>query len=690
MVQAEDAPNMRPGQNSAGESPPSSADDRERSQVLLRNLTERVKELTALHNAARLLEGKLGATELLELIAALMPPAFQFPEITEASIRYGDLTVQTPGFHSGPWSLLAEFETRNGTRGALEVVYTEERPASAEGPFLAEERRLIDSIVEMMASTLDRRLAEDALRHSEEQLQQAVAVAHAERDRAQLLLEVTNAVVSELDLKKLLGVISDLLKNRIPHHFASVTLWDKEAGRLRRLALAFPTASGLLEEGALVRPGSPTEIAFERGETTVFQWHNIERLGEPSVAIMRAEGLRAVCCVPLKTSRDRYGVLTVGKPDDEPFPAGEVALLEQIAGQVAIAVANTVAYQEISALKDRLTEEKLYLEDEITHHHDFTQIIGGSPALSDVIRQVRTVGPTDATVLLLGETGTGKELLARALHDSSRRRAQTFVRVNAAAMPTALVESELFGYERGAFTGATSSKVGRLELAHRGTLFLDEVGDIPIEVQPKLLRALQEQEFERLGGTRTQRVDVRLIAATNRNLDEMVAAGTFRSDLYYRLSVFPLRVPPLRERPEDIPALVHHFVRKLGREMGRSITTIPAATMDALQRWTWPGNIRELENVIERAVILSPGNVLQVPLAALQSQVPQRRIATGMPAPIRSDSSYRDGERELILTALREASGIIGGAGGAAARLGLKRTTLHSKMRKLGIVRPAF
>jgi formate hydrogenlyase transcriptional activator len=369
-----------------------------------------------------------------------------------------------------------------------------------------------------------------------------------------------------------------------------------------------------------------------------------------------------------------------------------VSLLGDVAGQVAIAVANTLAYREISALKDRLTEEKLYLEDEITLQKDFKQIVGTSHALSSVLRQIRTVAPTDATVLLLGETGTGKELLARALHDASRRRSQTFVRVNGAALPSNLIESELFGYEKGAFTGATTSKIGRFELAHRGTLFLDEVGEIPLDVQPKLLRALQEQEFERLGSTRTQKVDVRLVAATNRDLNQMVAAGTFRSDLYYRLSVFPIFVPPLRERPEDIAPLVHHFIRKFSREIGRTIDTIPAASMDALQKWPWPGNIRELENVIERAVILSPGGSLQVPASAFQGGPPvPRPAAPGAGTPQAGpDTSYREGEREMILKALRETGGIIAGPDGAAARLGLKRTTLHSKMRKLGIERPSF
>jgi formate hydrogenlyase transcriptional activator len=411
-----------------------------------------------------------------------------------------------------------------------------------------------------------------------------------------------------------------------------------------------------------------------------------EQFDGSAVSGLRADGIRSMCCVPLITQRGPMGTLTVGRRSPDGFTPTEVSLLGDVAGQVAIAVANTLAYQEITALKDRLTEEKLYLEDEISMQHDFKQIVGSSQALTSVLRQIRTVGPTDATVLLLGETGTGKELLARALHDASRRREQTFIRVNGAALPGGLIESELFGYEKGAFTGATSSKVGRFELAHRGTLFLDEVGEIPLEVQPKLLRALQEQEFERLGSTRTQKVDVRLIAATNRDLNSMVAGGTFRSDLYYRLSVFPIFVPALRERPEDITPLVHHFVRKFSREIGRGITTIPSSTMDALQKWPWPGNIRELENVIERAVILSAGSTLQVPASAFQGSAPRPAAATAAP----SEVPYHEGEREMILKALRDAKGIVAGPDGAAARLGLKRTTLHSKMRKLGIERPSF
>jgi formate hydrogenlyase transcriptional activator len=845
------------------------ADERDRAHGAMYDLGERVKELTALHHTARLLEDEqLGVAALLQKIAALLPPAFQFPDITEARVCYGDVVVRTPGFIETPWTLTQTFVTRDGTTGGLDVVYLQERPPSAEGPFLREERHLIDSLADMVTAALDKRTADTALRESEVHLRQA-------RDRAQLLLDITNAVVSELDLRRLLDVISKLLAEKIPHHFASIGLWEHAEQRLRRHALAFSSEHAhLVEEGRLVAVGSPGDVAFHRGETTLFTWDDILRLGEPTVSVMAVEGLRSVCCIPLKTARGAYGVLNVGKPEDNAFtpdevelleevarqlaiafenalsfrqaeryrqeslaqrdrlqllldvnnqllaqpdshakrlsvvgiarrlvdhdyaalviwdgeanelrveantyydargvleprvvlppgalapssmtfaeqrtrtfsghevdqfdqslvpglaheqlrsmccvplitqrgPLGtlsigrrsrdgfttsEVSLLEEVAGQVSIAVANTLAYQEISALKDRLTEEKLYLEDEITAQHDFKQIVGTSHALTSVLRQIRTVGPTDATVLLLGETGTGKELLARALHDASKRRAQTFIRVNGAALPANLIESELFGYEKGAFTGAVSSKIGRFELAHRGTLFLDEVGELPLDVQPKLLRALQEQEFERLGSTKTQKVDVRLIAATNRDLNQMVGNGTFRSDLYYRLSVFPIFVPPLRDRQEDIAPLVHHFVRKFAREIGRDIQTIPASTMEALQKWPWPGNIRELENVIERAVILSAGSTLQVPPSAFQGAPLPRPVATvaavaGTAAAKPADIPYHEGEREMILKALRDAKGIIAGPDGAAARLGLKRTTLHSKMRKLGIERPSF
>jgi formate hydrogenlyase transcriptional activator len=334
------------------------------------------------------------------------------------------------------------------------------------------------------------------------------------------------------------------------------------------------------------------------------------------------------------------------------------------------------AYREIAELKDKLAQDKLYLEDEIRGEIDFEGIVGQSSALRHVLNMVETVAPSDSTVLLLGETGTGKELIARAIHERSRRKERTFVKLNCAAIPTGLLESELFGHERGAFTGAIAQKVGRLELADQGTLFLDEVGDIPIEIQPKLLRALQEREFERLGNNRTKRVDVRLVAATNRDLDKMMENREFRSDLYYRLNVFPIRIPPLRERPGDIPLLVRYFTQKYGRRMQKPIESIPTVAMRKLSSWHWPGNIRELENFIERSVILTHGTALQAPIGELGHSGRYAQVDT-REAP----------ERDEIVRILKVTSGRVGGPDGAAARMGIKRTTLISRMKKLDIDR---
>jgi formate hydrogenlyase transcriptional activator len=398
-------------------------------------------------------------------------------------------------------------------------------------------------------------------------------------------------------------------------------------------------------------------------------------------------GVQSICCLPLTTAWRRLGTLVFACKQPFAYEEADVSFLQLVANQVAVAVENALAFQEIEALKDQLAKEKAYLEDEVRTEHDFGEIVGESAALLRVLKKVETVAPTDSTVLIYGETGTGKELIARALHEVSPRRDRTFVKLNCAAIPTGLLESELFGHEKGAFTGAIAPKVGRFELAHHGTVFLDEVGDIPLELQPKLLRVLQEQEFERLGSTRTIRVDVRLVAATNRDLSRMVADSRFRSDLYYRLNVFPVVLPPLRERPEDIPRLVRHFTQRFARRMGRRIDTIPSAVLEALVRYPWPGNVRELQNVIERAVILSPGSSLQVPL----DEVPLEALpsaATQGPWPMAATVTLTEAEREHILSALRYSSWVVGGPNGAAARLGMKRSTLYWKMKKLGISRP--
>jgi formate hydrogenlyase transcriptional activator len=373
-------------------------------------------------------------------------------------------------------------------------------------------------------------------------------------------------------------------------------------------------------------------------------------------------------------------VLGVASSREDALTESDRELVNEITKQVAIATANAVAVRDLEALKDRLAQEKLYLEDEIRNELNFEEIIGQSPALRQVLQLVETVAGSDSTVLLLGETGTGKELIARAVHDHSRRKARTFVKLNCAAIPTGLLESELFGHERGAFTGAIAQKVGRLELADQGTLFLDEVGDIPVEIQPKLLRALQEREFERLGSTHTKKVNVRLVAATNRDLEKMIATREFRSDLYYRLNVFPIRIPPLRERPDDIPLLVRYFAEKFARQMQKPIESIPATTMARLQAWHWPGNVRELENLIERSVILTSGSALQVPLAELEETDPGPVVPT-------NGETLESADREHIIKVLRETRGILAGPNGAASRLGVKRTTLQYKIKKLGITR---
>jgi formate hydrogenlyase transcriptional activator len=499
-----------------------------------------------------------------------------------------------------------------------------------------------------------------------------------ERDRLRVLLEVNNAVVSKLDLHDLLSAISASLRRVIHHEYTSLALYEPAMNQMRMLALDFPQGKGLIREEMLVPlEGSISGKAFRNRQSLVLDRLAMDEFFSPTSRLLRDEGVRSVVCTPLITHDRVLGTISLASLRDAAFQQGDVDLLGQVAGQVAIAVENALAFQEIGELKNKLAQEKLYLEDEIRSEMNFDEIIGESPALRSVLKHVETVAPTDSTVLIQGETGTGKELIARAIHNLSPRRERTFVKVNCAAIPTGLLESELFGHERGAFTGAIAQRLGRFELANGGTIFLDEVGDIPLELQPKLLRVLQEQEFERLGSTQTVRVDIRLVAATNRDLGEMVAARAFRSDLYYRLRVFPILVPPLRERQEDIPALVRYFVQKYARRMNRSVETIPAETLDALVHYAWPGNIRELENLIERAVIVSPGPVLRVPLGEFKA-------SAEVPTDI---LTLHAAEREHIVRALEATNWVLAGPRGAATRLGMKRTTLQSKMLKLGVTR---
>ncbi len=541
-----------------------------------------------------------------------------------------------------------------------------------------EEVNFMEHVAKQVAVGVDNVLHDESVHSAQQQLTH-------ERDRVRLLLEVNNAVVSHLSLDDLFPAVSACLRKVIQHDGSALVLYDSETRRYRVHVLSFAKNESFIEEGIADSDcRTPARMAMTSRKPAILGERDLKSMAAESQCAKYwvAEGVRAFCSAPLLLHDRVLGALDIGRRREDTFSREEVELLGDIAKQIAIAVENAQVYRQITALKDRLAKENLYLEEEVRTDHNFAEIVGDSAALRRVLKEVETVAPTSSTVLIRGETGTGKELVARALHDLSPRRDRTFVKLNCAAIPTGLLESELFGHERGSFTGAITQKVGRFELAHQGTLFLDEVGDIPPELQPKLLRALQEQEFERLGSTRTIRVDVRLVAATNRDLAHMVADGRFRSDLYYRLNVFPVVLPPLRQRRDDIPMLARHFTQRFARRMGRRIEAIPAAVMDALVRYPWPGNIREMQNVIERAVILSPGPALEILLSEFEQQT--KAASTDFPS---GPSTLEEAEREHILRALGQTDWIIGGHAGAAFKLGMKRTTLQSKMRKLGIAR---
>jgi formate hydrogenlyase transcriptional activator len=533
--------------------------------------------------------------------------------------------------------------------------------------FCEKEIRFLSLIADFVALAVDDRMVRAQL--------------ESERTRLSLILDLNNSVVANLKLRDVLQAISPSIRKVMRLDLVSLILPDKDGQHTRLYALDFPDSKGLVQQDVLTPfDRSVAGQVLRSGKSWVGDVDELSKSGfDPQIAI--AEGLKTLCILPLSRGNRVLGALCLARLQKNAFNQPDVDFLSQITGQIAIAIDNALAYRQISELKDQLAQEKLYLEGELRSEMNFDEIIGDSAALRAVLRQVEAVAPTGSTVLIHGETGTGKELIARAVHNLSERSSNAFVKLNCAAIPTGLLESELFGHERGSFTGAIAQRIGRFELASRGTIFLDEVGEIPLDLQPKLLRVLQEREFERLGSSRTLRTDARLIAATNRDLGAMVDRQTFRTDLFYRLNVFPIRVPALRERVEDIPFLIRHFVQHFTRNMKKQIDTISSETMNALVRYPWPGNIRELQNVIERAMILSKSPVLHVPLADLKPRITENGDTNG-------SATLEEVERRHILSVLEQTNWVFAGPHGAAARLGLKRPTLQFRMQKLGITRP--
>jgi formate hydrogenlyase transcriptional activator len=550
----------------------------------------------------------------------------------------------------------------------------------------------LSEFVGTVIDVTERKRAEQEVRESEADLR-------TKNDRLKLLLNVTNQITSSLELREVLRAVSSNIRDVMHYDAVFVSLVDSASGTPRLYVLDFPQSKGFINEETVYTISGAGKRVLETLKPLVVDLSDPAAVPPEIYDKVVAEGLKSACLIPLVNRGRVVGGLTIARATETSFAPEDVEFLSQASGQIAIAIENALTFEEVCKLRDKLAQEKLYLEEEIRSDSGFERIIGKGAALKHVLQLVETVAPSDSTVLLLGETGTGKELIARAIHERSRRQNRTFVKLNCAAIPTGLLESELFGHEKGAFTGAITQKIGRLELADQGTLFLDEVGDIPTEIQPKLLRALQEREFERLGSTHTRKVNVRLVAATNRNLEKMVADREFRSDLFYRLNVFPIRIPPLRERKEDIPLLVSYFAQKFAKQMQKQIESVPSAVMKGLTGWEWPGNIRELENFIERAVILTRGKALEVPLTELQKIETEaatetvvsktKRTARGASNSRRDISAgaeeYQRKQREEIIQALTTCKGRIGGADGAASRLGINRTTLMYRMRKLGV-----
>ena len=526
-------------------------------------------------------------------------------------------------------------------------------------------------VVEMTAP----KVLEESVRKLDRQLRE-------ETNRLEMLSDVNSLLLSNWDVAQVFPRVSARLRRVLCQEFATFALHDAGTGLLVYQATDFPLSKGVMPT-VLVSPSeNPAGQSMRERKPMIFSKQQLQGFDDEVAKGLLAEGLQSLCCVPLMRPKGPLGVVVLGSTRPDGFRTEDVGLINQVATQMAVAIENRRTAAEIEQLKQRLGEERRYLEGETRTEGQFPEIVGDGSALKQVFDQIATVAVSEATVLILGETGTGKELIAHAIHRMSRLHDGPFIKVNCAAIPTGLLESELFGHEKGAFTGAISRKIGRIELAHEGTLFLDEVGEISTELQPKLLRVLQDQEFERLGSNHTVKVKVRVVAATNRNLPDSIAQGEFRSDLFYRLNVFPIRMPSLRERREDIPLLIRHFVHKFARRMDRYIETIPKETMRALMQWDWPGNVRELENLMERSVILSEGNALRVPLSELRAQSKTRNEG--------GDRTLDTAERHHIIRVLKETRGVLSGPEGAARRLGLKRTTLQSKMQRLGITREDY